>query len=86
MFRKWTSTYRDEKSTIKRCWWKGVPVIFTGLERDHGDLLAAVRAQFPSEAPRVSAEPVVIHFPDAVAMLRAAGADRRASSTPAATT
>ena len=25
--RRWTSDYRDEKSTIKRCWWKGIPVI-----------------------------------------------------------
>ena len=29
----WTSTYRDQKSTIKRCKWKGVDVSFSFVEK-----------------------------------------------------
>ena len=29
----WTSTYRDQKSTIKRCKWKGIDVSCTSRER-----------------------------------------------------
>ena len=29
----WTSTYRDQKSTIKRCKWKGVDVSFAFVEK-----------------------------------------------------
>jgi len=49
--------------------------IFDGLERDHADLLAAVRAQFPSEAPVVGDAPLVLSFAEAREVLRAAGRD-----------
>ena len=47
--------------------------IFDGLEAKHGDLIAAVRDQYPSEPVVVSDEPVVIHFADAIQMLRDSG-------------
>ena len=49
--------------------------IFEGLERDFSKELAAVRDQYPSEPVVVSDEPVVIHFADAIAMLRDSGVD-----------
>jgi aspartyl-tRNA synthetase len=49
--------------------------IFEGLERDFSKELAAVRDQYPSEPVVVSEEPVVIHFADAIAMLRDSGVD-----------
>mmetsp|Transcript_21163 Transcript_21163/g.65080 ORF Transcript_21163/g.65080 Transcript_21163/m.65080 type:complete len:299 (-) Transcript_21163:180-1076(-) len=49
--------------------------IFDGLERDHADLLAAVRAQFPSDPPVVGDAPLVLPFAEACDALRAAGRD-----------
>ena len=47
--------------------------IFEGLENECSDLLTSVRAQFPSSKPVISDEPVVLHFDDALQLLRDAG-------------
>jgi aspartyl-tRNA synthetase len=47
--------------------------IFEGLEAECSDLLTSVRAQFPSSKPVISDEPVVLHFDDALQLLRDAG-------------
>jgi len=47
--------------------------IFDGLETRHAPELAAIRQQYPSETPRWTAEPVIIHWEEANEMLRAAG-------------
>ena len=44
--------------------------IFEGLETECSDLLTSVRAQFPSSKPVISDEPVVLHFDDALQLLR----------------
>jgi len=46
--------------------------LFAGLEEDHGDLLAAVRAQYPSERAVVADEPTIVHWPDALRMIEEA--------------
>jgi len=49
--------------------------VFTGLEERCKDELAAVRAQYPDgrEPPRFSEQPTIVHWEDAMAMLREAG-------------
>ena len=47
--------------------------IFEGLESECADLLQSVRTQFPSAKPVISDEPVVLHFDDALQLLRDAG-------------
>ena len=47
--------------------------IFEGLETECAAELAAIRTQFPSEKPRCSATPTVIHWEEANAMLEADG-------------
>eukprot|EP01039_Chlorochromonas_danica_P008649 gene8649-9530_t len=49
--------------------------IFEGLETRFAKELAVVRNQYPSEPVRFTAEPLIIHWPEAIAMLRAAGQD-----------
>ena len=41
-----------------------------GWRAECGDLLTSVRAQFPSSKPVISDEPVVLHFDDALQLLR----------------
>lgn len=47
--------------------------IFEGLETECADLLESVRAQFPSEPVVIGDAPVVLHFEDALQLLRDAG-------------
>ena len=47
--------------------------IFDGLETRYADELSAIRAQYPSEAPRWTKEPCIVHWEDAMAMLEEAG-------------
>ncbi len=47
--------------------------IFSGLEERFADQLAAVRLQYPSEAVRVTEDPLVVHWEDGIQMLRDAG-------------
>ena len=47
--------------------------IFDGLETRYATELAAVRAQYPSERPRWTEKPVIVHWEEAMAMLEAAG-------------
>jgi len=47
--------------------------IFDGLETRHAAEVAAIRAQYPSERPKWTEAPVVIHWEQAMAMLEAAG-------------
>lgn len=47
--------------------------IFEGLESRFAKELAIVRAQYPSEAVRFTDQPLVIHWPEAIQMLRDAG-------------
>jgi len=47
--------------------------IFEGLETECADLLESVRAQFPSEPVFIGDAPVVLHFEDALQLLRDAG-------------
>ena len=44
--------------------------IFNGLESDYPRELALIREQFPSEPVRFTDEPLIIHWPDAMRMLR----------------
>ena len=46
--------------------------VFEGLEENLADDLAAVRAQYPSAAPRTTAAPCVVHWEEAMEMLEAA--------------
>jgi len=50
--------------------------IFTGLEQRYSKELEAVRSQYPSEAPRVSSEPCIIHWEEAMSMLAEAGVEQ----------
>ncbi|CAM9298818.1 unnamed protein product [Discosporangium mesarthrocarpum] len=47
--------------------------VFTGLEERFGTELKAIREQFPSEPVAFSEEPLVVHWEDAIQMLREAG-------------
>jgi aspartyl-tRNA synthetase len=47
--------------------------IFEGLEARFAKELSVVREQYPSEPVRFTAEPLIIHWWDAIAMLREAG-------------
>ncbi len=47
--------------------------IFEGLETRFAKELAVVREQYPSDPVRFTAEPLIIHWWDAIAMLREAG-------------
>ncbi|CAM9909829.1 unnamed protein product [Scytosiphon promiscuus] len=47
--------------------------IFSGLESRFKDQLDAVRLQYPSEAVRVTDEPLIVHWEDGIQMLRDAG-------------
>lgn len=47
--------------------------IFEGLETQHAADLEAIRRQYPSERPRWTKEPCIIHWEDAMAMLEEAG-------------
>jgi len=44
--------------------------IFNGLESRYATELAVVRQQYPSSPVRFTEEPLVIHWPDAMQMLR----------------
>lgn len=51
--------------------------IFDGVERECGELLATVRAMYPSAAPRLPAGgPCVLHWPEAMQMLAERGVER----------
>merc|ERR1711920_989890 len=47
--------------------------LFVGLESRSARELTAIRKQFPSEMPRFTAEPCVLHWEEAMQMLRDAG-------------
>ena len=47
--------------------------IFEGLETRYAPELAAVRTQYPSEKPRFTAAPCIVHWEEANEMLTAAG-------------
>lgn len=47
--------------------------IFEGLESRFGKELAVVREQYPSDPVRFTKDPLIIHWWDAIAMLREAG-------------
>ena len=47
--------------------------IFQGLETRHASLLQTVRSQYHSEPVQFTAEPCVVHWEDAICMLREAG-------------
>jgi aspartyl-tRNA synthetase len=49
--------------------------IFNGLETWYDAELATIRQQYPSEKPRWSDEPCIVHWEDAMAMLEEAGED-----------
>lgn len=52
--------------------------VFKGLETEYASELAAVRRMYPSEPPALPADgqPCVVHWPDMVELLRAAGVPR----------
>ena len=47
--------------------------IFTELERRYAKELQVVRHQFPSEPVQFTKDPLIIHWEDAMTMLRDAG-------------
>ncbi len=47
--------------------------IFDGLETRHADELAAIRAQYPSERPRWTEQPCIVHWEEGMRMLDEAG-------------
>ena len=47
--------------------------IFNGLESRYAEELAVIRTQYPSEPVQFTDAPLVIHWPDAMQMLRDAG-------------
>ena len=47
--------------------------IFDGLETRHANELAAIRAQYPSDRPKWTEKPVIVHWDEANEMLKAAG-------------
>jgi hypothetical protein len=47
--------------------------IFLGLERDYAKELRVIREQYPSDPPVITTEPLIIHWPDAIALMRQAG-------------
>jgi aspartyl-tRNA synthetase len=47
--------------------------IFTGLEERFGEELAVIRQQYDSAPVQFTEEPCVVHWEDAIAMLREAG-------------
>lgn len=47
--------------------------IFEGLETRYASDIAVIREQYPSEKPRYTPEPVIVHWEDAMAMLEEAG-------------
>lgn len=47
--------------------------IFDGLETRYASELAAIRTQYPSERPRWTQEPCIVHWEEAMAMLEEAG-------------
>lgn len=49
--------------------------MFHGLETTHSEELAAIRMQFPSERPRWTERPCVVHWEEAMAMLQEAGVE-----------
>jgi aspartyl-tRNA synthetase len=52
--------------------------IFDGLEKRYEKELAIVRAQYPSEPVRFTDEPLILHWGDAMKMLKDAGHEVRA--------
>merc|ERR1712151_662575 len=48
--------------------------IFNGLEERYADELAVVREQYPSEPVQFTDAPLVLHWPEAMAMLKEGGA------------
>ncbi len=47
--------------------------IFEGLEARYAKELSVIRAQYPSEPVRFTQEPLVVHWAEGIALLRAAG-------------
>lgn len=47
--------------------------IFSGLERDFAKELAVIREQYPSQPVQFTASPLILHWNEAIAMLREAG-------------
>ena len=47
--------------------------IFTGVEERYAEELAVIRQQYPSEPVQFTEQPLVVHWGDAMRMLREAG-------------
>lgn len=64
-----TSHYNEALGTLHRLFRH----IFEGLETRFARELAVIREQYPSQPVKFTAEPLIIHWWDAIAMLREAG-------------
>lgn len=47
--------------------------VFTGLERDCAEELKVIRQQYPSEPALVTEKPLILHWHDAMELLREQG-------------
>jgi aspartyl-tRNA synthetase len=55
--------------------------IFDGLEKHYATELAVIRQQYPSEPVQFTAEPLIIHWPEGMQMLKDRGEQVRCITT-----